>query len=880
MGTNSKAPKQNYVTAPAAPTEAETAAEPAAEEPSEAAPVTAEQQAAMDSFADAVAFAEIIAANGYLKDDDSLQMPIPEVAEDTWENYQQFAEQVHLALAAVEEMKAAGAPAADIEAKLAELKAQSLAYLDKLDASEMRMIADNLGFEHSALISEKPLRFWINPVYPTAIEQKAKIQMCAFNRYALLQSGETVMGMTLADLHAIEGTPGPDAQPGMWAASPAQVEQLAQEAADSVAAFKSLNPLAVQGHFTAALAAEQKLASAYCPEDPAAAQALQNKVKVQIDQIVGGANFKAHATEAIAAAIAEGKLGAEEAKHLTAAEAVALIRPQTPFAEAELIKARAQERQQQLAVLKTAQELHAKGSTGIGAPVQLGALGGGSAEENAAAQAHVAAWVTNAGELKDLQKNALTWIGQSQHSPQERTAALGPTLETYDLAKAFKDWAKPQPLPELRAVAEKLGMPNPGTASRAHVQDYLVAHFSEYVDKDAVVAKAADAAQKKALAKSTKSAAAATPTSNAPTAAGATPATALAAAAASAAVLVPNGAGVSGASVPPSAAPSSPAAAAAPPARKSYRDKHASMIAALKLAQATHADIPKRVEASEVQGWAFGPGKSAHHLGGSHPKSLHQAPDGSTWMFKHYDVDSTARAQAEAAASHAFHLGGVPAVPVYVNKVNGKTGCIQPMLKNASHLSSDPKSWTQPEVDSMVRYHVAAWLVGDHDGKPENFLRTASGGLVPIDQGQAFKFFGRDKLSLGYSPSNGAIVPVHQRAYNAFLNGGLAEGVTVKPAAAHPVIKQFESIPDSQWRALLHRTAHDGAKAGVTWSGAMRRRAAKSLGKAEKDVTTSEVAEAFLDHACERKNGLRAAFAGFFTKDLKIAAGAALKHGG
>ena len=45
----------------------------------------------------------------------------------------------------------------------------------------------------------------------------------------------------------------------------------------------------------------------------------------------------------------------------------------------------------------------------------------------------------------------------------------------------------------------------------------------------------------------------------------------------------------------------------------------------------------------------------------------------------------------------------------------------------------------------------------------------------------------------------------------------------------------------------------------------MRKRAAKSLGVHPSQVTAAQTAEAFLDYAVERKAGLRATFAEFFT---------------
>ena len=95
--------------------------------------------------------------------------------------------------------------------------------------------------------------------------------------------------------------------------------------------------------------------------------------------------------------------------------------------------------------------------------------------------------------------------------------------------------------------------------------------------------------------------------------------------------------------------------------------------------------------------------------------------------------------------------------------------------------------------------------------------------------------------------------------------GALAKGVRVRPEAALPVISAFEAIPDTQYRSLLHGTAHEGAQQKVSWYPAMRARAAKA--HSVLSPSDAQVAEAFLDYACERKNRFRADFAGFFARE-------------
>jgi hypothetical protein len=298
------------------------------------------------------------------------------------------------------------------------------------------------------------------------------------------------------------------------------------------------------------------------------------------------------------------------------------------------------------------------------------------------------------------------------------------------------------------------------------------------------------------------------------------------------------------------------------PAVGSFTAKQQGIVAALKAHQGLTADLPPRPSAAEVAAWSFGPGTSAA-LGGAHAKTLHAAPDGSLWLFKP-DATGGARAEAEATASAVYHRVGIPSVGVYARSIGGKAGCVQPIVSGASNLAADPKSWSQADVDAMVRTHVAAWGVGDHDANHTNVLRTPSGGLLPVDAGQAFKFFGSDRLDVDYHPngSYGAAPPVFHQAYKAAKAGGLAPGVRIRPEAALPAIKAFEAIPDSQYRAMLAGVATKGVAGGAAWVPAMRKAAQQRLGT--KTVSDAQVAAEFVDHAVARKNGLRQAFAGFF----------------
>lgn len=804
-----------------------------------------------------------------------------EVPTDPVERYDVFVGQVEQAQEAIEKLKEAGAPEEEIEAHIKALKAQTLAYLNSLDEEDLREIAAAKGFEHPALVGmsgkgQHALVHWLDPAYPQNIPSKAKIQAAALNRYNELLAGKTVGGMTLAELHEIEGTE-PPASPGSWKATPGEVAAAAQAVTESVDAWeKAAKDFGPQWQekltevLPLVLAAEQKLASADCPELGEDLTKVKAQAKAAIDDALGYVPPTV-IQPLVQEALASGQLNETEANHLSGEHLLALMRPDTPDSEVESLKALAAQRQEQLENLDTSYAAHIAVAPGSGQPLNLPPAG-----DPGAPQA-IAAWAKNAGDVRTMQTKVNGWYAWTQQAasdtPYAEHPALGGSgyLQPAELTSDFKAWAKEQKLSDLRAVAAEMGMDNHAQATRAHVQNYIAAAFNPEYNQQAIKDKVAADAAKKEAAKAAKAAPATTP--EAKSHAGLASDEAVQALASK---LSSNG----------TSAKVEPVTLAAKPVKTpkpgSFNANVQALMAAVQHAKATHQDLPARVDAKEVASWNFGSGTPASNLGGTYAKTLHAAPDGSQWLFKADHNHGGALGHTEAAASHMLSLGGVPTVPVYHHKkADGTAGSIQPLLKDAKPFTASPSQWTQAQVDAIVRSHVGSWLVGEHDGHQSNWLSTPSGGLVQIDRGQAFKHYGLDKLAVDYAPSGGGeFTPVHQKLYQAALGGGLANGVEINPAAAHPVIKKLESVPDAQLRSILHSTAHEGVKAGVAWVPQMRSRAAKTLKIPQSQVTQDQIASAFLDHAVERKNTLRQSFSDFFVKQLGLPSGASLKHGG
>lgn len=722
------------------------------------------------------------------------------------------------------------------------IKGHTQAWLSSLPVEDLQGLAAAEGFEHPTLVglntpegAQHPLAHWLDPAYEAHLPSKLKIQAKATERHAKLAAGGTLAGLTLADLQAAEATLPKLSIPGAWEATPGQVVDAMAGVNQALAELDwTGKPAEVGPRVAAVIAAENHLARAACSEMGPGLEAAKGSVRAAVDKALQDAPSYQRAQavgELVAQARKDGAISEAEAALLSRDQQLDLLRVSTPPTQRAGLTKLASERGARVEELAGLRKLYLAGKdlTGVDTSTTAGKEHLVGLAEAAgsyfAKRAEVAQWGQEVPGYADLKAiHGALWTASTSYNPDAQA-----------LTGSFRAWAKGQKLPDLRAVAKELGM-DPDGASRAQIQNYIAASWDPKHDKSSIQAAVGGAKGAKVPGKPPAAAPKTVTSTSAPLSAGAT-------------LLAPSG-------------------------TTSFAAKHLQVVAALKAHQAVAQDLPARPSQADIDDWSFGPGKSAS-LGGTHAKTLHAAPDGSMWLFKPDKTPGGARAHAEAAASEIFHRAGVPSVGVYVKKLGGKVGSVQPLVAGAAQLPADPASWSQADVDAIVRHHVAAWAVGDHDGNHTNVLRTPSGGLLPVDQGQAFKFFGRDRLDVGYHPngSYGAPQPVFHQAYLAAKSGGLAGGATIRPEAALPVIRALERIPDAQYRAILQPVATHGVKDGVAWVGPMRKAAQKRLKKT--NVTDAQVAEEFLRHACERKASLRSAFAEFFMA-LGFASGAKL----
>jgi hypothetical protein len=257
-------------------------------------------------------------------------------------------------------------------------------------------------------------------------------------------------------------------------------------------------------------------------------------------------------------------------------------------------------------------------------------------------------------------------------------------------------------------------------------------------------------------------------------------------------------------------------------------------------------------------------------LAGVHAKTAYKAADGSLWLFK---PQEGYRAQADVATSALAKLVGFDqaAAETYSISIGGKTGSIQRMFGTKATRRAgftggtfDPSRPDASDVLQLQKHAVFDWLISNHDGHKDQFVRVSGTNrqLFGIDKGQAFKFFGKDKLDYAYNPnSNVGVKSVYNELHQAYAEGRSVNLTKFEQnSELQAFIAQLQGTDDAAYRAALQPYAEQAAKA-------------KSLATS---ATFKNDVEAFLDAAIARKNNLLADWKAYYAR-LQLERDEALK---
>lgn len=183
-------------------------------------------------------------------------------------------------------------------------------------------------------------------------------------------------------------------------------------------------------------------------------------------------------------------------------------------------------------------------------------------------------------------------------------------------------------------------------------------------------------------------------------------------------------------------------------------------------------------------------------LEGAHPKTVYKTPDGAKWMFKP-DPDPITSI-AEKSANDVMAYLGLPSPELYVTKVKGKLGSLQRMFEDVVPVRINQLgTLTQDQIEQVQRHQVVDWLLSQHDTNDGALLKDKAGNIIAVDKGQAYKFFGKDKLQYGYNPNPNPTV------YNRLFSDFKAGTVKLSWSAIEPILQSIEAMPESQLRAMI-----------------------------------------------------------------------------
>lgn len=239
---------------------------------------------------------------------------------------------------------------------------------------------------------------------------------------------------------------------------------------------------------------------------------------------------------------------------------------------------------------------------------------------------------------------------------------------------------------------------------------------------------------------------------------------------------------------------------------------------------------------------------------GTHGAQVWEAPDGSRWLFKPpKDARDQFLVTLDEAASRVQAQVGLKSPDTYVVTLGGKRGSIQRMFDATDAFPGGlkPTHLNEMDLEAVQAQHVLDWLLSNHDGHRDQFLRLPTGDLVGIDKGQAFRWFGQDRLDWEFHPNQayGAPEPVYNSLWRAFARG---EDVHLDPpghGALAKAIRNVQDVSDDDLRAMFRPYAEEAAARGLL----AKRQSFPGLAKSslpENDV------EAFLDGLVARKRDL------------------------
>lgn len=263
----------------------------------------------------------------------------------------------------------------------------------------------------------------------------------------------------------------------------------------------------------------------------------------------------------------------------------------------------------------------------------------------------------------------------------------------------------------------------------------------------------------------------------------------------------------------------------------------------------------------KAPGQIYPTGKTMAGVSGA---QVYEDKDGGKWLVKvPGGINGNSKAYSnnkflvdlDVATSRIQHLAGLPTPSINaVNLPNGKQASVHKMYSRVEDMypsEFDINKLSSDDLLQIQRSMVLDWLISNNDAHSGNFLRTDK-GVIGIDKGQAFKYFGKDKLSPNFgsdvNPPLSPNVPVYSHLMHQEIDYGGGYMHNFNEGELHTEIERIQNIPDDKYKDLLRPYAIQAAAMGL-------------LNYPGKKYGETPNVEKFLAAAVERKNNLAKDFA-------------------
>ena len=226
--------------------------------------------------------------------------------------------------------------------------------------------------------------------------------------------------------------------------------------------------------------------------------------------------------------------------------------------------------------------------------------------------------------------------------------------------------------------------------------------------------------------------------------------------------------------------------------------------------------------------------------GGSHGAKVFRNPTtNEEWVIKQPPPGQEFLAQLDVSANQIAQMSGVDTPDTFLSDgklVGLKPGPISAQVKFPNSKDAfpgkkfDPEKLSDDDLLTIQKHHALDWLLSNHDSHPMGFIRLQDGKLAGIDKGQAYKYFGQDKLHWNFHPNQdyGETEPVYNTLYRNFAKGG-RQILDPRQGELGAYVQHLQDLPDEDFigalkpyavaaakqKALLHPWHHTGLIPGT-----------------------------------------------------------------